>query len=204
MPTVLIVDDHPTIRLAVRMLLERERYEVVGETGDGVAAVQMARELRPDVVILDIGLPGLDGLSVIKRLHLLENTPKIMVLTGQPAGLFARRCLDAGSSAFVHKDEDLEALIFALKAMVKGYSTFPDMSANRGPLGSEEERLSSLSHREMEVLRMLAAGLSNNDIGERMLLSPKTISTYKSRIMEKLQVGSFVDLMGLAHRNQVI
>ncbi len=109
MTAVLMVDDHPTVRLAVRMLLERERFRVIGESGDGIDAVQKARSLRPDVVILDIGLPGLDGMEVIKRLQLLEPAPKIMVLTGQPADLYVRRCLDAGIAAFVNKDEDLDA-----------------------------------------------------------------------------------------------
>ncbi|MBC3414365.1 response regulator transcription factor, partial [Pseudomonas sp. SWRI51] len=84
----------------------------------------------PKVVILDIGLPGLDGMEVIKRLQLLDPAPKIMVLTGQSSDLYVRRCLDAGIAAFVNKDEDLDALLFALKALVKGYSTFPQMSVN--------------------------------------------------------------------------
>lgn len=124
MTTVLIVDDHPIVRLSLRLLLERERFHVVGEVGDGSEVAQEARRLRPDVVILDIGLPGLDGMEVIKRLQCLEPAPKIMVLTGQATDLYVRRCLDAGIGAFVTKEEDHEALLFALKALVKGYSTF--------------------------------------------------------------------------------
>jgi len=123
MTTVLIVDDHPIVRLSLRMLLERERFRVVGEVGNGSEVAQVARDLRPDVVILDIGLPGLDGMEVIKRLQCLEPAPKIMVLTGQATDLYVRRCLDAGIGAFVTKEEDHEALLFALKALVKGYST---------------------------------------------------------------------------------
>ncbi|MCO7514309.1 response regulator transcription factor [Pseudomonas guariconensis] len=203
MTTVLLVDDHPTVRLAVRMLLERERFQVVGEAGSGIEAVQMARQLQPDVVILDIGLPGLDGMEVIKRLQLLEPAPKIMALTGQPADLYVRRCLDAGISAFVRKDEDLEAPVFALKALVKGYSTFPQMSVNSSSLESESVRLDSLSNREMEVLRRLARGESNKHIGQCMSLSAKTISTYRGRIMEKLKTESLVEMVDLAKRNNV-
>lgn len=203
MTSVLIVDDHPAIRLAVRMLLERERYAVVGETGDGAVAAQMARELKPEVVILDIGLPSVDGLGVIKRLRLLEPCPRILVLTGQPAELFSRRCLDAGASAFVHKDEDLDALLFVLKAMVKGYSTFPDLAAQRSPLMSEEQRLAKLSDQEIMVLRLLTSGQSNNSIAARMNLSAKTISTYKTRIMEKLEVGSLVELLEFSRRHSL-
>lgn len=203
MTTVLMVDDHPTVRLAVRMLLERERFQVIGEAGDGIDAVQQARLLRPDVVILDIGLPGLDGMEVIKRLQLLEPAPKIMVLTGQPADLYVRRCLDAGIAAFVNKDEDLDALVFALKALVKGYSTFPQMSVNSSSLESECNRLESLSNREMEVLRRLTRGENNKFIGECMNLSAKTISTYRGRIMDKLKTESLVEMVDLAKRNNV-
>ena len=120
MTTVLIVDDHSTVRFAVRMLLERERFQVIGEVDNGSEVAQVARKLQPDVVVLDIGLPGLDGMEVIKRLQQLEHSPKIMVLTGQATDLYVRRCLDAGIGAFVTKSEDLDAVVFALKALVKG------------------------------------------------------------------------------------
>ncbi|BBH46247.1 response regulator transcription factor [Pseudomonas sp. KU43P] len=203
MTTVLIVDDHPIVRLSMRLLLERERFRVVGEVGNGSEVAQVARELRPDVVILDIGLPGLDGMEVIKRLQQLEPTPKIMVLTGQATDLYVRRCLDAGIGAFVTKDEDHDALIFALKALIKGYSTFPQMSVNSNTLDSEPSRLGSLSNREMEVLRRLARGENNKHIGSSMNLSAKTISTYRGRIMEKLKTESLVEMVDLAKRNHV-
>ncbi|KIY40378.1 LuxR family transcriptional regulator [Pseudomonas sp. 10-1B] len=203
MTTVLIVDDHPIVRLSLRLLLERERFHVVGEVGNGSEVAQVARELRPDVVILDIGLPGLDGMEVIKRLQSLDPVPKIMVLTGQATDLYVRRCLDAGIGAFVTKEEDHEALLFALKALVKGYSTFPQMSVNSNSLESEPVRLASLSNREMEVLRRLARGENNKNIGTRMNLSAKTISTYRGRIMEKLKTESLVEMVDLAKRNSV-
>ncbi|MFJ3077404.1 MULTISPECIES: response regulator transcription factor [Pseudomonas] len=203
MTTVLIVDDHPIVRLSMRLLLERERFRVVGEVGNGSEVAQVARELRPDVVVLDIGLPGLDGMEVIKRLQQLEPVPKIMVLTGQATDLYVRRCLDAGIGAFVTKDEDHEALIFALKALIKGYSTFPQMSVNSNTLDSEPRRLESLSNREMEVLRRLARGENNKHIGGSMNLSAKTISTYRGRIMEKLKTESLVEMVDLAKRNHV-
>lgn len=203
MTNVLIVDDHPVVRMSLRMLLEHERFNVVAEVGNGSEVAQMARELKPDVVILDIGLPGLDGMEVIKRLQSLDQVPKIMVLTGQATDLYVRRCLDAGIGAFVTKDEDHDALLFALKALVKGYSTFPQMSVNSNSLESEPMRLASLSNREMEVLRRLARGESNKNIGSSMNLSAKTISTYRGRIMDKLKTGSLVEMVDLAKRNHV-
>ncbi|AVF55664.1 UNVERIFIED_ORG: two-component system response regulator EvgA [Pseudomonas parafulva] len=203
MTNVLIVDDHPVVRMSLRMLLEHERFNVVAEVGNGSEVAQMARELKPDVVILDIGLPGLDGMEVIKRLQSLDQVPKIMVLTGQATDLYVRRCLDAGIGAFVTKDEDHDALLFALKALVKGYSTFPQMSVNSNSLESEPMRLASLSNREMEVLRRLARGESNKNIGSSMNLSAKTISTYRGRIMDKLKTESLVEMVDLAKRNHV-
>ncbi|MBA1321648.1 two-component system response regulator EvgA [Pseudomonas sp. BIGb0278] len=203
MTTVMLVDDHPIVLTAVRMLLERERFRVIGTAEDGKEAVELARKLSPQVVIVDIGLPELDGMEVIKRLQLLDPPPKIMALTGQPADLYVRRCLDAGIGAFVNKNEDIESVVFALKALIKGYSTFPQMSVNSNSLESENARLDSLSNREMEVLRRLARGENNKAIGESMNLSAKTISTYRGRIMEKLKSESLVEMIDLAKRNSV-
>ncbi|MDD0977064.1 response regulator transcription factor [Pseudomonas fontis] len=203
MHKVLIVDDHTTILFAIRMLLERDNYHVVGEARDGSEAVEMARRLQPDVVILDLGLPKLDGLSVLERLHTLPSAPRIMVLTGRPPRLFARRCIESGASAFVRKDEDLDILRSALKAVLAGYSYLPDASRINDRSSSELERMDKLSNREFEVMRQLAKGASNNEIAETMILSAKTISTYKSRIMEKLQVESLVQLLDLANRHSV-
>ncbi|BDM22699.1 MULTISPECIES: response regulator transcription factor [Pseudomonas] len=203
MTTVLIVDDHAIVRFSLRILLERERFKIVGEVSDGSEVAQAVRDLRPDVVVLDIGLPGLDGMEVIKRLQQLAPAPKIMVLTGQATDLYVRRCLDAGIGAFVTKGEDLEAVVFAIKALIKGYSTFPQMSVNSNTLESEPQRLGSLSNREMEVLRRLSRGENNKSIGTCMNLSAKTISTYRGRIMEKLKTESLVEMVDLAKRNHV-
>ncbi|POG10718.1 DNA-binding response regulator [Pseudomonas putida] len=203
MTTVLIVDDHAIVRFSLRILLERERFRIVGEVDNGSEVAQKVRELRPDVVLLDIGLPGLDGMEVIKRLQQQEPAPRIMVLTGQATDLYVRRCLDAGIGAFVTKGEDLEAVVFALKALTKGYSTFPQMAVNSNTLESEPERLNSLSNREMEVLRRLSRGENNKNIGTCMNLSAKTISTYRGRIMEKLKTESLVEMVDLAKRNRI-
>lgn len=204
MQKILIVDDHPTIRFAIRLLLEREGYEVVGEAHDGVSAVSLSQDQEPDIVILDLGLPRLDGLSVLERLRALPVPPRIMVFTGLPPRLFAKRCIDAGASAFVRKDEDLQILLGALKAVITGYSYLPDALRLAPRANSETERLDRLSNREFEVMRQLAKGATNNEIAEVMILSAKTISTYKSRIMEKLNVKSLAEMLDLANRHSMI
>ena len=204
MHKILIVDDHPTIRFATRLLLEREGYEVVGEAHDGVTAVSLSQEYSPDVVILDLGLPRLDGLSVLERLRALDPPPRILVFTGLPPRLFAKRCIEAGASAFVRKDEDLQIFSGALKAVLNGYSYLPDALRMAPRSNSESDRLERLSNREFEVMRQLAKGASNNEIAEAMILSAKTISTYKTRIMDKLQVRSLAELLDLANRHEML
>lgn len=204
MHKILIVDDHPTVRFATRLLMEREGYEVVGEAHDGVSAVSMSQEHNPDVVILDLGLPRLDGLSVLERLRALDPPPRIMVFTGLPPRLFAKRCIEAGASAFVRKDEDLQILIGALRAVLSGYSYLPDALRLTPRAHSESDRLDRLSNREFEVMRQLAKGATNHEIAEAMILSSKTISTYKTRIMDKLQVRSLAELLDLANRYEMI
>ncbi|MHA6195233.1 response regulator [Pseudomonas wadenswilerensis] len=204
MHKILIVDDHPTVRFAARLLLEREGYEVIGEAHDGVSAVSMSQEHSPDVVILDLGLPRLDGLSVLERLRALDPPPRIMVFTGLPPRLFANRCIEAGASAFVRKDEDLQILVGALRAVLSGYSYLPDAHCMSPSSHSESNRLDRLSNREFEVMRQLARGATNNEIAEAMILSSKTISTYKTRIMDKLQVRSLAELLDLANRHEMI
>ncbi|MFJ4374065.1 response regulator [Pseudomonas japonica] len=204
MNKILIVDDHPTVRFAAHRLLLEAGYDVIGEAHDGVSAVSMCQDDPPDVVILDLGLPRLDGLSVLERLRALNPSPRIIVFTGLPPRLFAKRCIEAGASAFVRKDEDMQILVGALKAVLSGYSYLPDAQRLSSRSHSESDRLDRLSNREFEVMRQLARGASNNEIAEAMILSSKTISTYKTRIMDKLQVQSLAELLDLANRHGMI
>ncbi|MBF8732113.1 MULTISPECIES: response regulator transcription factor [Pseudomonas] len=205
MNKVLIVDDHPVIRLAVRMLMERHGYDVVAETDNGVDALQLIREHLPDIVILDIGIPKLDGLEVIARMACISPGSKVLVLTSQAAGHFSMRCMQAGAAGYVCKQQDLTELLSAIKAVLSGYSYFPNQALHkaRGCVkgGSEEEMVQRLSGREVMVLKELASGKSNKEIADSMFLSNKTVSTYKTRLLLKLNAHSLVDLIELAQRH---
>lgn len=205
MNKVLIVDDHPVIRLAVRMLMERHGYDVVAETDNGVAALQLTREHLPDIVVLDIGIPKLDGLEVIARMASASPCSRVLVLTSQSPGHFSMRCMQAGASGYVCKQQELTELLSAIKAVLSGYSYFPNQALykSRGQVGgvSETEMVSRLSAREMMVLQQLARGKSNKDIADSMFLSNKTVSTYKTRLLLKLNAHSLVDLIELAQRH---
>ncbi|WP_339511134.1 response regulator transcription factor [Pseudomonas sp. RL_15y_Pfl2_60] len=205
MRKILIVDDHPVIRLAVRVLLEQEGYEIVGEADNGVDALQLTKDKNPDVVILDIGIPRLDGLQVISRLKATGGLTRVLVLTSQPASTLANRCMQVGAAGFVSKDQDLAGLCSAVNAILSGYTYFP-----YGIFGSthdseqpESQLLESLSDRELMVLQYLAKGMTNKQIADIMLLSNKTVSTYKTRLLQKLGATSLVELLEFAKRNNV-
>lgn len=205
----LVVDDHPVVRLAVGMLLQRGDIEVVGETGNGLDAVQLAKTLRPDIVILDISIPKLDGLEVIARLRLLDFPIKVLVLTSQSAASFSARSRQAVASGFIAKSEELSDLLDAIKAIRAGYSYFPHDTQPSGRSSdmrqqNEAAQLASLSDREMMVLIYLAKGWSNMQIAEELMLSNKTISTYKTRLLNKLQATTLVDLIDIAKRHTLV
>lgn len=204
---ILIVDDHPVVVLALKIILEQNGFEVVAETNNGVDALKLIKKLSPDAVILDIGIPQLDGLEVIERSRKLPQKSPILVLTAQPSEHFVSRCIQAGASGFISKQKDMTEVIGALRAILSGHSYFPILSNSNVIARSnldEAELVKKLSTREMVVLQQLAIGLSNKEIAERMLLSNKTISTYKTRILEKLNAKTIVDLIEIAKRNSLI
>ncbi|AAY93494.1 DNA-binding response regulator [Pseudomonas protegens] len=208
MGSVLIIDDHPVVRMAIRILLEHEGYSIVGETDNGVDALQMVRDCEPDLVILDICIPKLDGLELLERLGNMPRRSRILVLTAQSAALFANRCMRAGACGYVCKQEDMSELLSAIKAICSGYNYFPSLAlqVNRNTLGSPLElaQFNSLNDRELMVLQLFAMGQTNKEIAAGMFLSNKTVSTYKKRIMQKLATTSMSELVDMAKRNALI
>ena len=207
MHSVFIVDDHPVIRLAVRMLLENQSYKVIGESDNGVDAMQMIRESKPDLVILDISIPKLDGLEVLSRFKAMAMPLKVLVLTAQSPALFAVRCMHSGAAGYVCKQEDLSELLSAIKAVLSGYNYFPSQAIKPGQEGNSSHDLElfrKVNDRELMVLQLFAQGRSNKEIAKGMFLSNKTVSTYKKRLMQKLQAESLVDLIDMAKRNALV
>ncbi|QHD07256.1 response regulator transcription factor [Pseudomonas sp. R76] len=204
----IIVDDHPFIRSSVKMILQQENYEVVAQAGNGADAVQLAREHEPDLILLDISMPGVDGLDALNRISNLKLATKVLVLTSLSPVFYSLRCMKAGAAGYVSKADDLCELIKAINAIKSGYTFFPDLTVNSvrrdDVQASEAVLIQSLSDRELSIFKQLAQGLSNKQIGESMLLSNKTISTYKARLIEKLNITSLIHLAALAKRNDVI
>lgn len=203
----LVVDDHPFIREAVRHLLEKEHFDVI-EAENGAEAVQMAREHTPELILLDITMPMLDGLRVMERLKALELPHRILILTAHTSQDFALRCQKAGAAGFLSKSHATRELSNAVSTLMSGYTYFPQAPGQAAQTkhypASEELLVRKLSDRELTVLIQLANGSSNKEIGERMLLSSKTISTYKIRLLEKLGANSLVDLFDFAKRHNLV
>ncbi|MNJ22364.1 Virulence factors putative positive transcription regulator BvgA [compost metagenome] len=205
---ILVVDDHPFIRLALRTVLTQAGHEVVAEADNGVEAISLVRQHNPQLVLLDVTMPKLDGIAVIDRIIRLELPTRIIILTSLASEYYALRCIKAGASGFISKTDDLGAVSEAIKSVMNGEIYYPDevnVSTRKSDmLVGEMEMISSLSDRELSVLQQLSRGMSNKAIAENLMLSSKTVSCYKARLIDKLGVKSVVDLADLARRNKLI
>jgi two-component system response regulator EvgA len=205
---ILIADDHSVVRMAVRLLLQQAGHEVVGEADVGIDVIALSRSLVPDLIILDIDMPKLDGFAVLQRLCGGQARSKVVVFSGLDASRYAIRCSRAGASGFVSKDGDINELLSAVQIVLAGYTLFPatDFSSvdASSRLATEGVLLKTLSDRELAVLRYLARGYRIKDIARELMLSEKTTSTYKARLIIKLQVGNFLELVELAKRNGLV
>ena len=209
MHSVIIVDDHPAIRLAVQSALEAAgEFEVVGEAGDGPSGLALIREKRPDLVILDLDLPRLSGLDLIERVRKSQPTTKLLVLSAQQESIFALRTVQAGANGFMSKHENMHTVVQAALTVLGGYNMFPSSAlsshSNAKPGAHASSLLKTLSDRELTVLQYLARGMSNKEIAETLLISNKTISSYKTRIFEKLGISTLVELVDFTRAQHLI
>lgn len=205
---VLIVDDHPLICQAIRQVLEPDKgYLIIGEASDGLSALEMIQSLKPDVVILDISLEKIDGLSVLNRTMREKLDVRVLVFTSQSVDTYATRCFQAGASGFVSKNEPITQLLKAVETVSEGYIFFPKRSIPRH-VGERPDSsigaLGELTNRELQILKLLAEGLSNLDIAKRLHLSNKTVSGHKINLQSKLGVATVVDLANIARHNSLV
>jgi len=203
---ILLADDHPVLRSGLEALLALEDgLQVVGQASTGEEAVDRTRLLRPDVVVMDLTMPGIGGIEATKQIVALELGAKVLVLTSQTEEEFLLPVLEAGGSGFVRKTSADSDLVNAIRTVARG-EVFLYPSATRLLLrqyktsreAKEEGPLEKLSEREREVLALTAEGYSSAEIGKKLFLSPKTVDTYRARMMQKLGLSHRAELVHLA------
>ncbi|MFE7571425.1 response regulator [Streptomyces sp. NPDC057539] len=191
---VLLVDDHQVVRRGLRTFLEiQDDIEVVGEASDGAEGIVRAEELRPDVVLMDIKMPGTDGIEALRKLRELDNPARVLIVTSFTEQRTVVPALRAGASGYVYKDIDPEALAGAIRSVHAGHVLLqPEVAgallAQDEP-GSGQGRGTSLTEREREVLSLIADGRSNREIARALVLSEKTVKTHVSNILMKLDLS---------------
>ena len=206
---VVVVDDEPMVCAHLRTILgSANDLEVVEEAHDGAAAVQAVRRDRPDVVLMDLRMPGVDGLTAIERIHQLPDPPVVVALTTFDADQYVLRALRAGAAGFLVKSTPPEELIRLVRVAADGNMVLSPAAARRLVAASADrqstrqrarELAESLTERELEVLACLGEGLSNAQIGERLYLSEATVKGYVSRMLDKLGCANRTQAGLLAH-----
>ncbi len=202
---VLIADDHTIVRSGVRLLLEAEPdIEVVGEALDGQQAVTLAETLRPDVILMDIAMPGMDGLEATRKIIALWPDIRVLVLTMHRTDDYFFEMLKAGASGYVLKGAQTDELINAIRVVAQGeVFLYPPVARklvqdylNR--VAGSAQSSPSLSPRETEILRLMAEGCSNKEIAEELVVSPSTVHSHRSNLMSKLGLNSRRELIQYA------
>jgi two-component system response regulator NreC len=200
--SVLLVDDHAMFRAGIKALLEQEgRVSVVGEASSGDEAVDLVRKLKPDVVVMDLSMPGSNGLEATRRIAALELDTSVLVLTVHAEEEYLVPVVEAGASGYLTKTSADTDLLEAIKVVARGQVFLPPKATTlllkqyKATETEGEASLKDLSTREQEVLALTAEGFSSREIGKKLFISPKTVDTYRSRIMDKL---------GLSHRSDLV
>ena len=202
---VFLLDDHSLIRVGYRLILSGETdIEVVGEAGCGEDALPKIRQLKPDVVVCDVHMPGLSGLEITERLMKSQLGCKVVIVSVQEDGPMPRRLLEAGASAYLGKCCDAAELVRAIREAARGKRYLAGELAQRLALGEGHgSPFDKLSPREMEVSLLFCQGLRAEDIARRLSLSGKTVATHKYRLFEKLGVRDTVGLARLATQHGI-
>jgi two-component system invasion response regulator UvrY len=207
--TVLVVDDHDLVRSGVsRLLSDVPGIEVVGEASSGEEAIKIAREKRPNVVLMDVKMPGIGGLEATRKMVRHDPDIKIIALTIYGHEPFPTKLLQAGASGYLTKGALIDEMVAAIRAVYAGKRYLGPEIAQQMALKSltdnEESPFEQLSERELQVMIMITSGQNVQIIAEKLCVSPKTINSYRYRIFEKLNVKSDVELTLLAMRHGIL
>lgn len=206
---VLLVDDHELVRTGIRRILEEAGdMQVVGEASEGDEALKMARKLEPDVVLMDVNMPGMGGIEATRRMVRLLPRAKVIALTVLDDDPFPARLNEAGAVGYLTKGCPAKEMIEAVRTVHRGFPYVASSVARKHMIadwqGMAATPFQELSAREMQVAMMILDGQRTQDISDALSLSPKTVSTYRQRIYDKLRVKTDVELTRLAYRHGII
>ena len=200
---IVLIDDHALVRTGLRFIIEKQPdLDVIGEADDGERGIQLIKQLRPDVALVDVHMPGVSGIEVTERVRRSKLATQIVILTVAGQSPFPRRLLDAGASGYLTKGCPAEELLKGIRQVHDGRRFLSGDIAQMLALDNRSEgaalKFENLSSRELEVAMMLSQGCGMQRIADRLKLSAKTIATYKYRVFEKLDVDNVVTLSHLA------
>lgn len=210
---ILLADDHTILRAGLRMMLNAQPdFEVVGEAQDGRQAIQEAQRLQPDVILMDITMPDMNGIEATRQIKKLLPETKVLVLTMHEHDEYVFQALRAGASGYMLKEAADTDLISALRVIQNGQfylsptaqSVMVGDYLQRVRTGEEKDSYSSLTEREREILKLVAEGYTNNQIAERLIISPKTVDTHRTHVMDKLNLHSRAELVKYAMRRGLL
>jgi len=208
---ILVVDDHDLVRMGiVRMLADIEGYQVVGDAKSGEEAVTKARILKPDVVLMDVKMPGMGGLEATKKLLTVNPVIKIIAVTACDDDIYPTRLMQAGAVGYVTKGAEFTEITDAINKVIRGDLYMSNSIAQQLALrtfsggNSQESPFEKLSQRELQTAMLIANGQKVNDIANTFCVSPKTVNSYRYRIFEKLDINSDVELTLLAVKHNLL
>jgi len=206
---ILIADDHPIFRAGLKEILGKEKEaKLIGEASNGNEALALVRKQRWDVVVLDITMPGKDGLEVLQELRRERPELPVLVLSAHPEDQLALRLLKAGAAGYLTKDKAPEVLFTAVMKVLRGEKYISESLAEKVALdvvsGATRSVHEALSQREYQVLCMIAAGKTIKEIAKELFLSVRTVSTYRARVLEKLKMKTNAELIRYALQNNLV
>jgi two-component system response regulator NreC len=207
---VLLVDDHTVVRRGLRKILQSDgEIDVVGEAEDGRSAVESARRLRPNVVVMDVSLPGLNGIDATRQIMKGSDNTAVLILSMHADDVYVREGLKAGARGYLRKDSEEFDLIEGVKVLARGGSYFgPSVSQvlveGQRPNGTSQDALWQLSGREREVMQLIAEGKTKRQIAGILMLSPNTVETHRKHVMEKLALHNTAELVRAAVRAGIV
>jgi two-component system, NarL family, response regulator NreC len=208
---VVLADDHPLVRESLRRIIEHQGWSVCGETGTGREAVRLAEELKPDVVVMDLQMPELNGLDATRQIKKRLPECEILIFTGSEAREIVHKIFESGARSYLPKTEAGKHFVAALQALArhKTYLT-PEVAeivferfTNAGPKVQDRGE-SAITSREREVIQLLAEGSSNKEVAEKLGINLRTVESHRAAIMQKLHLKSFADLVRYAIRSGVV